>query len=367
MSQVQRDALKVQSTTDKVARARLTKLLQTHQVFHRFSFLYDGYRHDLYWWEVLVVLRKISVAIIAATVTDGHTQMFAASCVVTVSLALQLSVQPYIIPGLNALEVLSLLSTLILMLGCLLFWQVGDVAASATALTAFLFLVLVSTLVIFVYAMIGGVAKKRVRKAVGERRFKACSNCIKQACKNKRSPAEIRAELLADEAAYDEAVAAAAGAQPRGGDGDGDDVPGGGMLNPLLAATRPSTAPVRKERPAPESKEAADAEAKDLAVFANPLARAGGGGGGGGGPAGAAARRARTPTADAETSAKASVTGAGAPVSEAAPAGASPVAVRRPEPDRSGSWRSSGSSPTPQRQLTGDVTTEGAPYADDGV
>ena len=206
-SQAFSQAVKIQGKMDASDKSKLSALLAQHQVFHRFSFLYDGYRHDLYWWEVLVVLRKILVVLVSATITDGHTQMFAAAGIVTIALALQLSVQPYLIPALNALETLSLCSTLILMLGSLLFWQVGSQTGPALALTAVLFVVLIVTLLIFLYAFLGGASKARLRKTVGEKNFKMCTRCIKRSCKNKRSPAEIRAEMLADEAQYDAGVA----------------------------------------------------------------------------------------------------------------------------------------------------------------
>ncbi len=206
-SQAFRQAVKIQGKMDASDKTKLSALLAQHQVFHRFSFLYDGYRHDLYWWEVLVVLRKILVVLVSATITDGHTQMFAAAGIVTIALALQLSVQPYLIPALNALETLSLCSTLILMLGSLLFWQVGAERGPALALTAVLFVVLIVTLLIFLYAFLGGASKSRLRKAIGEKNFKMGTRCIKRSCKNKRSPAEIRAEMLADEAQYDAGVA----------------------------------------------------------------------------------------------------------------------------------------------------------------
>jgi hypothetical protein len=201
-----RQAGKLAGKTAASDKSKLSALMAQHQVFHRFSFLYDGYRHDLYWWEVLVVLRKIFVVLVSATITDGHTQMFAAAGIVTIALALQLSVQPYLIPALNALETLSLCSTLVLMLGSLLYWQVGAERGPAIALTAVLFLVLIFTLCVFLYAFLGGAAKLRMRKTIGEKNFKMCTRCIKRSCKNKRSPAEIRAEMLADEAQYDAGV-----------------------------------------------------------------------------------------------------------------------------------------------------------------
>lgn len=244
-SQAFNQAVKIQGKMEASDKTKLSALLAQHQVFHRFSFLYDGYRHDLYWWEVLVVLRKILVVLVSATITDGHTQMFAAAGIVTISLALQLSVQPYLIPALNALETLSLCSTLILMLGSLLFWQVGAEQGPALALTAVLFIVLIATLSIFLYAFLGGAAKARLRKTVGEKNFKMCTRCIKRSCKNKRSPAEIRAEMLADEAQYDAGVAKssavlAKGAAPSHAEskaavsGIGTDR-GGMMANPLTA------------------------------------------------------------------------------------------------------------------------------------
>lgn len=243
-SQAFREAVKIQGKMERSDQAKLSALLAQHQVFHRFSFLYDGYRHDLYWWETLVVVRKILVVLVSATITDGHTQMFAAAGIITVALALQLSVQPYLIPALNALETLSLVSTLILMLGSLLFWQVGSEPGPATALTAVLFVVLIVTLIIFLYGMGGNASKSRLRKAIGEKHFKTCTRCIKRSCKNKRSPAEIRAEMLADEAQYDAALqgssnpmakkaAAAESKQAFASSGIGTD--GGGMMTSPLA------------------------------------------------------------------------------------------------------------------------------------
>lgn len=211
LSVLQRTAVRMQGTASQQDKEKLRALLESNQVFKRLSFVYDGYRPQFYAFEVVVLARKITIVLISALITDGHTQLFAAAAVVTVALALTLSVQPYVLPALNMLEVLSLCSTLVTLLCCLLFWQVGSNPAASIALVTFLSALVLSTFSVFVFAMMGDRAQRALRKVIGSRRFVSALACINRTCKAKRSPAELRAEMMAQELAVARAGSARGG------------------------------------------------------------------------------------------------------------------------------------------------------------
>ena len=45
--------------------SRERKLLSTVEVREKFGFLYNGYKHDFYYWEIVIMYRKIILIFIA--------------------------------------------------------------------------------------------------------------------------------------------------------------------------------------------------------------------------------------------------------------------------------------------------------------
>ena len=90
------------------------KRLGDSRVATMFGFLLDGYREECWWWEFIVLLRKIPIAAIAYM---GGASAFAqsafASTILSISLAAHCFAWPYEEKTLNTLEALGLLALLI--------------------------------------------------------------------------------------------------------------------------------------------------------------------------------------------------------------------------------------------------------------
>ena len=67
----------------------------------------------LYWWEAVVLLRKLAVLVVAAVVVDPYLQVLFAIVVVNAALVLHVMYRPYDRTDLNNLETFALLSLLV--------------------------------------------------------------------------------------------------------------------------------------------------------------------------------------------------------------------------------------------------------------
>jgi len=87
-----------------------TRRADTHRYGKVFTFLYTGFQSQFYYWEVVIMFRKLGIA--ACTIMlrpyGSDIQAFATSIVVFASICLQLQVRPYIHASMNFLEVYGL-------------------------------------------------------------------------------------------------------------------------------------------------------------------------------------------------------------------------------------------------------------------
>ena len=73
----------------------------------KFGILYDGYNEESWWWEVTVVLRKISVICISAFL-KGRSQILAALLVIAIVMCMTALRRPFVSSVLLNLEMVSL-------------------------------------------------------------------------------------------------------------------------------------------------------------------------------------------------------------------------------------------------------------------
>lgn len=120
----------------------------------RFGFLYFGYKTDLFYWEGVVVARKILLAAISSfAYEDSFYSCFVATAVLTVFLCLQIKMSPFILRGPNNLEALSLVSATATQFFSLLYYIRPSMEVTVTVC---LLLLNISTLFMFIgYAVIG--------------------------------------------------------------------------------------------------------------------------------------------------------------------------------------------------------------------
>ena len=185
-------------TDDGVAASReaLAERLRAHSFFTRFSFAYDGTRPGLFWWEAVVLVRKVAVALCAALLRDPAVQAYGASVVLALSLVLHLHVKPYVLYGLNALEAVSLAASLVALFGSTVFWRL-DADAAAGAMTPEEFatreLVIVAALaaglgltaLLLVSAMCGGVVVKLGSACCGAGRVEFVLDAVDTCCRHR--------------------------------------------------------------------------------------------------------------------------------------------------------------------------------------
>ena len=98
----------------------MTPLLHTHRrnkaslgdpdFFSKFGFLYDGYspNRDMYWWEFIVMLRKLAVLVVAVLLHDPWYQLMGAVLVVVAAMSLQMLFHPFDAQLFNVLETITL-------------------------------------------------------------------------------------------------------------------------------------------------------------------------------------------------------------------------------------------------------------------
>jgi len=84
--------------------------MQEDDVVSSYGFLYKGYEFKYYYWEIVIVIRKIVIAVLSVFVQNAELQSIFISFTLVFFLSLQLIVSPFSsdFPGLNILESLSL-------------------------------------------------------------------------------------------------------------------------------------------------------------------------------------------------------------------------------------------------------------------
>ena len=86
------------------------------------GFLSGGYKREFFWWEAMVLARKLVLLAVAAfSVDDGFLQSFLVVAVLSVAIALQLAFNPYEIESVNLLDTLGLVTIFVTRLGAILF------------------------------------------------------------------------------------------------------------------------------------------------------------------------------------------------------------------------------------------------------
>ena len=102
------------------------KLLTNLNVRQRYGFLYNGFSHRSYYWEVVSIIRKEIVAAISALFIQEGTQVqsYLLLLVLFAFILLMIKVKPYERPLLNNLELYSL-QVLFLTVFCGIFY-LGD-------------------------------------------------------------------------------------------------------------------------------------------------------------------------------------------------------------------------------------------------
>ena len=107
-------------------RADVTKRGLHSPRFRRvFGFLYLGYdlNRDLYWWEGLVLLRKVLMAGLAVFSVSPYLQSYIALVALTCFLVIHVHARPFTIPAMNALEALSLSASTFTQMGSIIYNQ----------------------------------------------------------------------------------------------------------------------------------------------------------------------------------------------------------------------------------------------------
>lgn len=180
----------------KLTGERLAELLRSHSFFTRFSFAYDGTRHGLYWWEAVVLTRKVAIALCASLIRGPFVQAFAASVVLALSLVLHMHVKPYALYGLNALEAVSLGASLAAIFASTVFWRLdkdlteGLVTESAfSSREALLVALLVAAvglcLLLMLAAMCGALSVKVAARCCGGRCVEGALDVADSCCRHR--------------------------------------------------------------------------------------------------------------------------------------------------------------------------------------
>jgi hypothetical protein len=106
---------------------RSRERLTAESIQIKYSFLYKGYRPELYYWEFVILYRKVILVCTAVFLTTVSTLVQALSvlAVLLVCLFLQIVVKPFRTPAFNKLEIKSILVSLVtIYVG--LYFEVGD-------------------------------------------------------------------------------------------------------------------------------------------------------------------------------------------------------------------------------------------------
>ena len=90
------------------------------------GFLNDGYKRKFFWWEAVVLLRKLCLLLVADVISpdDGFLQSFLAVAVLSVSMVIQAWAQPYQSITINVLDMAAMAAVYATRLGAILFSHV---------------------------------------------------------------------------------------------------------------------------------------------------------------------------------------------------------------------------------------------------
>jgi len=89
-----------------------TRRADTHRYGKVFTFLYTGFKPERYYWEVVIMVRKLGIAACSIMLKPygADIQAFATAIVVFIAVCFQLQIRPYISDDMNFVEVFGLLT-----------------------------------------------------------------------------------------------------------------------------------------------------------------------------------------------------------------------------------------------------------------
>lgn len=87
-----------------------------HSSFRKYSFFVKGFKDEVYYWEAIVMLRKLLIVIIATTIISPLLQLVWSSVTIVISLFQQILKSPFSIDFVNSLEKTSLIVLIIVIL-----------------------------------------------------------------------------------------------------------------------------------------------------------------------------------------------------------------------------------------------------------
>ena len=107
---------------------RNVKVLLDSAYFFKFRFMYRGYsvKKGIYFWESLVMLRKLTIVCVPVVIANSYAQSVTVLLALVIFIVLQMAYQPYIYPWLNRLELLSLLDVYFVQVVALLYLSSED-------------------------------------------------------------------------------------------------------------------------------------------------------------------------------------------------------------------------------------------------
>lgn len=106
--------------------------LHEPRILMMYGFLHKGYGKNVWFWEVVVLMRKVLVLAMAITARDDpFLSAFYGSAVIAAALFLQTLVQPYQSAHLNAAETVQLCAIFVTQFASILFWHQEQSTASA--------------------------------------------------------------------------------------------------------------------------------------------------------------------------------------------------------------------------------------------
>jgi hypothetical protein len=157
----------------------------------KYGFLYHGYHGERFYWEFIIMLRKLLIISVAVVMRNSTVslQLIFVLIVLLAALALNQFYKPFELHELNRTENYSIILSII----CLTSGLMIEAGASK-ALHIFLFIVLVvSNLLFFCYFA------KRVYQAVGHYLWSTCPNIARNICPNAQRPKIKIREILQKE------------------------------------------------------------------------------------------------------------------------------------------------------------------------
>eukprot|EP01016_Furgasonia_blochmanni_P054003 TRINITY_DN8835_c0_g1_i3.p1 TRINITY_DN8835_c0_g1~~TRINITY_DN8835_c0_g1_i3.p1 ORF type:complete len:420 (-),score=9.49 TRINITY_DN8835_c0_g1_i3:167-1426(-) len=136
-----------------IQRAHQISELDDSFTIMRFGFLYLGYKPDLYFWEMLITMRKFIMILFIVFLArySFQLQILSVLIVMQVAFALKISWKPYVDDELNQLERLSLISSLVMSISGLYFVLYADTGNAESYATAYLINAIVVILSIAVF------------------------------------------------------------------------------------------------------------------------------------------------------------------------------------------------------------------------